>query len=142
MLSAMQQIQPAFRLEAVIDYNMEHSDCGISQAEFLQIVSTQGSTVAWLIGKDNNFPLVAGAKTTDALSLPPIGNVAYQVAKAISLGTPECTRIYGRRTKTPVRRGNHCHQLYPEVRERGQREREAGMADLPGQTVLRLQGPV
>lgn len=39
MLSAVQQIQPAFCPEAVIDYNMEHSDCGISQAEFLQIAS-------------------------------------------------------------------------------------------------------
>ena len=65
--------------------------------------STQGSTVARLIGKDNNFPLVAGAKTTDALSLSPIGNVAYQVAKAISLGTPECTRSYEEKIKQVVK---------------------------------------
>lgn len=65
--------------------------------------ATQGSTVARLIGKDNNFPLVAGKKTTDALSLSPIGNVAYQVAKAISLGTPECTRSYEEKIKQVVK---------------------------------------
>lgn len=65
--------------------------------------ATQGSTVARLVGKDNNFPLVAGKKTTDALSLSPIGNVAYQVAKAISLGTPECTRSYEEKIKQVVK---------------------------------------
>lgn len=59
--------------------------------------------MARLVGKDNNFPLVAGAKTTDALSLSPIGNVAYQVAKAISLGTPECTRSYEEKIKQVVK---------------------------------------
>lgn len=56
--------------------------------------STQTSTVARMIGKDLNFPLVSGAKTTDALKLSPIGTVGYQVAKEISLGTAECTRMY------------------------------------------------
>lgn len=56
--------------------------------------ATQTNTVARLIGKDGNFPLIAGKKTTDALSLSPIGSVGYQVAKAISLGTPECTRRF------------------------------------------------
>lgn len=65
--------------------------------------ATQGSTVARLVGKDNNFPLVAGKKTTDALTLSPIGNVAYQVAKAISLGTPECTRSYEEKIKQVVK---------------------------------------
>lgn len=65
--------------------------------------ATQGSTVARLVGQDNNFPLVAGKKTTDALSLSPIGNVAYQVAKAISLGTPECTRSYEEKIKQVVK---------------------------------------
>ena len=56
--------------------------------------ATKGRTVSRMTGKDNNFPLVAGAKTTDALSLSPIGIIGYQVAKEISLGTPECTRRY------------------------------------------------
>lgn len=56
--------------------------------------STQTNTVARLIGTNGNFPLLSGKKTSDALTLSPIGNVGYQVAKQISLGTPECTRRY------------------------------------------------
>lgn len=56
--------------------------------------STQLSTVARLIGKNGDYPMNPGAKATDALVLTPIGVVAWQVAKGISLGTPECTRRY------------------------------------------------
>lgn len=76
--------------------------------------ATQGSTVARLVGQDNNFPLVAGKKTTDALSLSPIGNVAYQVAKAISLGTPECTRSYEEKIKQVVKRETTQDAVFTE----------------------------
>ena len=56
--------------------------------------STQVPTVGRMIGKDMNFPLIAGSKASDALSLSPIGHVGWTVAKGISLGTPECTRRY------------------------------------------------
>lgn len=65
--------------------------------------STQTSTVARMIGKDNNAPLVSGAKTTDPLSLSPIGCVGYEVAKEISLGTPECTRDYEAKIKQVIK---------------------------------------
>lgn len=56
--------------------------------------STQSQTVSRMIGKDGNFPMNYGKKGTDPLALTPIGMVGYQVAKGISLGTPECTRRY------------------------------------------------
>lgn len=56
--------------------------------------STQVPTVGRMIGKDANFPMNPGAKASDALVLTPIGMVGWQVAKGISLGTPECTRHY------------------------------------------------
>ena len=65
--------------------------------------STQTSTVARMIGTDNNSALVSGKKTTDALSLSPIGSVSYQVAKGISLGTLECTRTYEAKIKQVVK---------------------------------------
>lgn len=65
--------------------------------------STQTNTVARMIGSDNNAPLVRGKKTTDALSLSPIGTVGYQVSKSISLGTPECTRDYEAKIKQVVK---------------------------------------
>lgn len=65
--------------------------------------STQGATVSRMIGRNNNFPLIAGAKTTEPLSLSPIGTVSYQVAKGISLGTPECTRTYEEKIRQVVK---------------------------------------
>lgn len=56
--------------------------------------STQVPTVGRMIGKEGNFPINPGAKASDALVLTPIGVVGWQVAKGISLGTPECTRHY------------------------------------------------
>lgn len=56
--------------------------------------STQMATVARMVGDNLNFPLLRGKKTIDALSLSPIGEVSYQVAQGISLGTPECTRTF------------------------------------------------
>lgn len=56
--------------------------------------STQMQTVGRMIGKDGKFPINSGKKSSDPLSLTPIGMVGYQVAKGISLGTPECTRRY------------------------------------------------
>lgn len=58
--------------------------------------STQMQTVARLVGDhgDGRFPINHGAKTNDPLSLTPMGVVGWQVAKGISLGTPECTRRY------------------------------------------------
>lgn len=76
--------------------------------------STQANTVARLEGKDNNAPLVVGKKTTDALSLSPIGAVGYQVAKAISLGTPECTRTYEERIREVVKGGITQEQVFTE----------------------------
>lgn len=65
--------------------------------------STQTPTVARMIGVDNNAPLVRGKKTTDPLALSPIGSVGYQVAKGISLGTPECTRDYESKIKQVIK---------------------------------------
>ena len=56
--------------------------------------STQVPTVGRMIGKDANYPMNMGRKPSDPLALTPIGAVGYQVAKGISLGTPECTRRY------------------------------------------------
>ena len=42
--------------------------------------ATQNSTVSCMIGRNNDFPLISGAKTTEPLSLSPIGAVGYQVA--------------------------------------------------------------
>lgn len=56
--------------------------------------STQVPTVGRMIGSDMKFPMNPGKKSSDALALTPIGMVGYQVAKGISLGTPECTRHY------------------------------------------------
>lgn len=56
--------------------------------------STQVPTVGRMIGTDANFPMNSGKKASDPLVLTPIGAVGYQVAKGISLGTPECTRRY------------------------------------------------
>lgn len=74
--------------------------------------ATQTDTVARMIGTDNNFPLVAGKKTTDALTLSPIGVVSYQVAKAISLGTPDCTRSYEEKIKQVVKNEVTQEQVY------------------------------
>ena len=65
--------------------------------------STQMATISRMIGKDENFPFLRGAKPSDALALSPIGTVAYQVAKSISLGTPECTRDYEAKIKQVVK---------------------------------------
>lgn len=64
--------------------------------------STQMNTVARMIGKDDKFPMNSGKKASDALVLTPIGTVGWQVAKGISLGTPECTRRYEEMTKDVV----------------------------------------
>ena len=56
--------------------------------------STQVPTVSRMVGPTKDFPLVEGKKASDPLSLSPIGTVGYQVAKGISLGTPECTRRF------------------------------------------------
>lgn len=74
--------------------------------------ATQTNTVARMVGKDFNFPLVAGKKTTDPLTLSPIGAVGYQVAKAISLGTPECTRNYEEKIKQIVKNEVTQEQVY------------------------------
>lgn len=68
--------------------------------------STQLQTVSRMIGKDANFPLNPGKKASDALVLTPIGTVGWQVAKGISLGTPECTRRYEDMLKTVVADAN------------------------------------
>lgn len=67
---------------------------GQIKKERVGTASTQAPTVARMIGKDMNFPLIAGSKASDAVSLSPIGHVGWTVAKGISLGTPECTRKY------------------------------------------------
>lgn len=64
--------------------------------------STQVSTVAKMVGTDGNFPLVRTGKVTDALTLSPVGTLGYQVAKEISLGTPECTRGYEEKIKKVI----------------------------------------
>lgn len=64
--------------------------------------STQLPTVSRMIGKDEKFPINPGTKSTDPLVLTPIGVVGWQVAKGISLGTPECTRRYEDMIKTVV----------------------------------------
>lgn len=56
--------------------------------------STQVPTVGRMVGTDGNYPLNKGKKSSDPLTLSPIGYVGYKVAKGISLGTPECTRKY------------------------------------------------
>lgn len=76
--------------------------------------STQTSTVARMIGKTGDFPLLAGAKTTDALSLSPIGTVGYQVAKEISLGTPQCTRDYEEKIRDVKKNAVTQEQVYLE----------------------------
>lgn len=79
--------------------------------------ATQMSTVSRLIGRDGNFPLLAGAKTSDALSLSPIGNVGYQVAHAISLGTPECTRKFEEYIKDVVKNKKSSDEVFEEFTE-------------------------
>lgn len=64
--------------------------------------STQLPTVSRMIGNDGNFPLNSGKKANDSLILTPIGTVGWQVAKGISLGTPECTRRYEEMIKDVV----------------------------------------
>ncbi len=64
--------------------------------------STQIPTVGRMIGQDAKFPMNPGAKASDPLSLTPIGAVSYQVAKEISLGTPECTRRYEQMIKDVI----------------------------------------
>lgn len=64
--------------------------------------STQIPTVGRMIGNGPNFPINPGAKASDALVLTPIGTVGWQVAKGISLGTPECTRRYEEMVKDVV----------------------------------------
>lgn len=64
--------------------------------------STQLPTVTRMIGKDGNFPMNPGAKASDPVTLTPIGVVGWQVAKGISLGTPECTRRYEEMIKDVV----------------------------------------
>ncbi len=64
--------------------------------------STQIPTVGRMIGKTADFPMNPGTKPSDPLSLTPIGAVSYQVAKGISLGTPECTRHYEEMIKTVI----------------------------------------
>lgn len=68
--------------------------------------STQVPTVGRMIGNDGKFPLNPGAKANDALVLTPIGVVGWQVAKGISLGTPECTRRYEDMIKSVVTDAN------------------------------------
>lgn len=64
--------------------------------------STQLPTVSRMIGNDGNFPINPGKKASDAVVLTPIGTVGWQVAKGISLGTPECTRRYEEMVKAIV----------------------------------------
>ena len=56
--------------------------------------STQMTTTARLIGNNGNFPFLSGKKSSDALSLSPIGTVGYDVARHISLGSPDSTRHF------------------------------------------------
>lgn len=64
--------------------------------------STQVPTVGRMVGDDDKFPLNKGKKSSDPLTLTPIGYVGYKVAKGISLGTPECTRKYEEMVKEVV----------------------------------------
>ncbi len=80
--------------------------------------STQVPTVGRMIGKDGNFPLNSGAKASDALVLTPIGAVGWQVAKGISLGTPECTRRYEEMVKDIVEgklTQDMCYQQFTQT---------------------------
>lgn len=79
--------------------------------------ATRGRTVSRMVGRDNNFPLVAGAKTTEALSLSPIGTVGYQVAKNISLSTPECTRGYEEKIRQVVKNEVTQEQVFTNFTE-------------------------
>ena len=74
--------------------------------------ATQMSTVSRLIGKNNNFPLLAGSKTSAPLTLSPIGTVGYQVAKDISLGSPESTRYFENVIKEVVKGTKTEHEVY------------------------------
>lgn len=76
--------------------------------------STQLSTVARLVGTDNNAPLIAGKKTSEALTLSPIGVVGYQVASKISLGSAECTRDYEAKIKQVIENKCTQEQIYKE----------------------------
>lgn len=64
--------------------------------------STQVPTVGRMVGDNDKFPLNKGKKSSDPLTLTPIGYVGYKVAKGISLGTPECTRKYEEMVKEVV----------------------------------------
>lgn len=79
--------------------------------------STQTNTVARMIGKTNEWPLVYGKKTTDPLALSPIGSVGYRVAKEISLGTPECTRGFEEKIKQVVKGEMTQEQVYLDFTE-------------------------
>lgn len=76
--------------------------------------ATQTPTVGRMIGKDFNAPLVYGKKASDPLSLSPIGAIGYQVAKVISLGTPECTRNYEEKIKQVVKNELTQEQVFLE----------------------------
>lgn len=80
--------------------------------------ATQISTIKRLVGPDNNYPLIAGAKVaSDPLSLSPIGTVSYKVAKEISLGTPECTRGYEDKVKKVIKGEVTQKQVYESFTE-------------------------
>lgn len=76
--------------------------------------STQMTTVARLIGKNGNFPLLRGAKVRDALSLSPIGTVGYKVANKISLGSPDSTRHFEAVIKEVVKGERTQDEVYEE----------------------------
>lgn len=79
--------------------------------------STQVNTVAKMIGTDGKAPLVRGGKVTDALSLSPLGSLGYQVAKSISLGTPECTRDYEAKIKSVIKDEVSQEQVFLDFTE-------------------------
>ena len=79
--------------------------------------ATQVNTVAKMVGTDGNFPLVRTGKVTDALALSPVGTLGYQVAKSISLGTPECTRGYEEKIKKVVKNEVTQEQVFLDFTE-------------------------
>ncbi len=79
--------------------------------------ATQTSTVSRLIGPDNQFPLVRPGKANDALALSPIGQVSYQIAREISLGTPECTRNYEAMIKEVIKGTTTKEEVFAKFTE-------------------------
>lgn len=76
--------------------------------------STQLNTVGRLVGKSNKFPLKAGRRTSDPLTLSPIGSLGYQVAKKISLGQPESTRHFEKVIPLVVSKERTADDVYKE----------------------------